>query len=880
LKSARPYLSFVTILFCLLFAVSCSTKKNTFVSRTFHDLAAHYNGFFNGRELVKASAKSLYAMQKDQYEKTLPIFKIGTDAQAKSVYPDMDEAIKKFSIAIQRNSMNIKGKEYCDWIDDNYLWIGKAQFYKHDFWAASETFQFVATEYKNSPIRYEAMIWLTKVYLQLGKTVDAEYLIDYLNNEPKMPREYFGLFYAVAADFSLQQNDEPNAILMLEKASIYEAKRDIRIRYLFILGQLYQRNGESAKAYQTYGKVISMNPPYEMAFNAKINRARNFDAENSNSASVKKQLLKMSKDIKNEEYLDQVYYALAGVSAKENDEPAEISYLNKSIRASVSNANQKALSYLDLGEIYFSKKDFIYAQAYYDSCLQNLTKDYPDYLAIADKKNGLTRLVENLKIILKQDSIQRISSMSAADREKFIDDLILAENEAKAKAKAEEALNKEKLGEEEESKNQALFDESSVRNRPQSQTAGGAWYFYNQATVSFGFNEFLKKWGDRKLEDNWRRKNKQSSAAGIEEPEEEEGPDLTAYNDSIAKLDDAKRKEVYMKSAVLADTAIVASNDKIIDAYYNIGIIYREQLKEYRLSVTAFETLNQRFPANKYLLPTYYNLYVTYKLLKDKEKADFYKDILLNEYPESEFAKQIINPNYWRETQKKTEILEVFYENTYKAYLNKQYASVIQRKETADELYPKNKLVPKFDYLKTLSIGKTKPLSQFEAALKNIVNSYPNDSVSYAAQNILDYINKQNKPAVAPQPVVAAEPDFVYNADTVHNFLLVFENKTINAETIKNNVSTFNTTYFSLKDLIISNAFLTSDKQYVIVKSFANATEALTYYDAFESDEEVLKGVDTNKIDILLITPANFTKLAIKKDLAGYKKFFDENYQQ
>lgn len=867
-------------MFSLFLVVSCSTKKNTFTSRTFHDLAAHYNGFFNGRELVKASAKTLYANQKDQYEKTLPVFKIGTDAQAKSVYPDMDEAIKKFSIAIQRHSMNIKGKEYCDWIDDNYLWIGKAQFYKHDFWAASETFQFVATEYKTSPTRYEAMIWLTKVYLQLGKTVDAEYLIDYLNNDPKMPRQYYGVFYAVAADFSLQQNDESNAILMLQKAIIYESKRDLRTRYMFILGQLYQRNGESEKAYDTYGKIIKMNPPYEMAFNAKINRARNFNAENANAASVKKQLLKMSKDIKNEEYLDQIYYALAGVSNKENDEPTEIFYLNKSVRTSVSNANQKALSYLDLGEIYFSKKDFLFAQAYYDSCLQNLTKDYPDYLVIANKKQGLTRLVENLKVIIRQDSLQALSSLSLAEREKIIDDLIIAENQAKEKAKNEELLLKEQLAEDEESKNQVIFNENSSRNRPQSQSAGGSWYFYNQATISFGFNEFIKKWGDRKLEDNWRRKNKQSTVAGVEEEEEEEeGPDLTAYNDSVAKLDDAKRKNAYMKAAVLSDTAIATSNDKIIDAYYNIGIIYREQLKEYRLSVTAFETLNQRFPTNKYLLPTYYNLYVTYKLLKDQEKTDYYKNILLTDYPESEFAKQILNPNYWRETQKKTEILEVFYENTYKAYLNKQYASVISRKETADELYPKNKLAPKFDYLKTLSIGKTRSLKDFEVALKNVVNSYPNDSVSIAAQNILNYINKMNAPAQAPSTAAPVDSGFIYNADTVHQFLLVFENKVINAEAVKNNIATFNSTYFSLKGLTVSNAFLTPNKQYVLVKSFVNAADAQTYFDAFESDEDVLNELDASKIDIFLITPTNFAKLAIKKDLEGYKTFFAEKYQ-
>jgi len=862
----------------LLIIAGCSTKKNTFVSRSYHNLAGHYNGFFNARERVRETSKRLALMQKDQFEKTLPIFKIGDDAQAKSVFPDMDEAIKKSSIVIQRHSMNIKGKEYCKWIADNYLVIGKAQFYKHDFWAASETFQFIATEYKTDPLRFEAMIWLTQVYLQLGKTVDAEYVIDYLKNEPGMPRQYRGLFYTVAADFYLKQRDELNAIECLEKTLTTKLKRDQKIRHMFILGQLYQRNGQSDKAYRIYEQVIKMNPTYEMAFNAKINRARNFDANNASATEVKKQLQKMVKDDKNIEYLDQIYYALAGVANKENDEVAEIDYLNKSVRASISNANQKALSYLNLGEIYFSKKDFIYAQAYYDSCLQNLTKDYPDYTIIEDKKLGLTRLVENLKVIIRQDSLQSISKMTPEEREKMVDDLIAAENKEKARLKQLADEQKLKEGEANDLKNQAMFNDNT-RNRPQSQAAVGAWYFYNQSTVSFGFNEFTKKWGERKLEDNWRRKNKQSTTAQIDEEESLDAPDLTAYNDSIAKLDDIKRKQAYLSNVSMSDTAIEASNKKMIDAYYSIGIIYREQLKEYRLSIEAFETLLKRFPGNKYELACYFNLYRTYKLIKDEEKSNYYKDILVNNHPESEFTKQVLNPNYWREKQKKTEILEVFYENTYKAYLNRQYASVIERKNTAEELYPKNKLMPKFDYLKALSIGKIKNVGEFEVALKNVVALYPGDSVSMAAQDIINYINKMQKAAVPETPKVAADTGYIYAADSTHQFMMVVENKSINVEMLKIKISNFNNKYFSMRSLTISNAFLTADKQYILVKSFTNATEAHAYYDALVNDEDVLNGVDESKLNTCTITPANFSKLFIKKDLAGYLDFFDQKYQ-
>jgi hypothetical protein len=307
--------------------------------------------------------------------------------------------------------------------------------------------------------------------------------------------------------------------------------------------------------------------------------------------------------------------------------------------------------------------------------------------------------------------------MTPEEREKMVDDLIAAENKEKERQKQLAEEQKLKEGEANDLKNQAMFNENT-RNRPQSQANVGAWYFYNQSTVSFGFNEFTKKWGERKLEDNWRRKNKQSISLETEEEDNLDAPDLTAYNDSIAKLDDKKRKEAYLSNVTMSDTAIASSNKKMIDAYYSIGIIYREQLKEYRLSIEAFETLLKRFPGNKYEQACYFNLYRTYKLVKDDEKSNYYKDILINNYPESEFTKQVLNPNYWRDKQKKTEILEVFYENTYKAYHNRQYDSVIERKSTAEELYPKNRLMPKFEYLKALSIGKIKRHNRFRSSAK------------------------------------------------------------------------------------------------------------------------------------------------------------------
>lgn len=253
---------------------SCKTRKNNIVSRAYHNLTAHYNGYFNARERMNTGAKTLADSQKDRYDRTLSIFKYSDEQSAKSVFPDMDEAIKKSSVVIQRHSIYVKRKEHCKWIDENWLVIGKCQFYKHDFYTAIETFQYVAAEWKSDPSRYEALIWLSQCYLQLARTPDAGYLLDFMNNDSKFPNSMRGFFHAVYADFYLQKQDRDNAILELEKAVGTTKNKQSRNRYSYILAQLYQEKGDSEKAFALYQRVVRGNPDYEMAFNAKINRLK------------------------------------------------------------------------------------------------------------------------------------------------------------------------------------------------------------------------------------------------------------------------------------------------------------------------------------------------------------------------------------------------------------------------------------------------------------------------------------------------------------------------------------------------------------------------------------------------------------------------------
>jgi outer membrane protein assembly factor BamD (BamD/ComL family) len=887
LRSKFSLISFILFGFLLLFFAGCSRQKDAFVNRTYHRITGRDNFYFNAREKIKEGEKTLAESHVDQYDRLLKIFRYADETKAKAIFPDMDEAIKKASIVIQRHSMVFSGEEKNRWVAESYLLIAKAQFLKHDYWAAIETFQFVASSYSNMELRFDALLGLTQSYLELGKTPDAEYLLDFMKNDKQFPwKQKRGEYYAIAADYDMQKENYEKAAQELKSSISSTKKKQDRIRYTFILAQLYQKTNACDTAYPLYNSVIKRNAPYEMEFNARINRARCFDAS-AGSKDIKQQLIKMLKDEKNKDYLDQIYYALATIAEKENHESEAIDYLKESVNASLINTNQKALSYLELAEIYFRRPDYRDAQVYYDSTVAFLSLDHPDYYKSLNKKTSLSKLVRNLDIIASEDSIQRLASLSPAEQQAAIDRLIAKEvEEQEAKKREEESLKQKEKEDQENPQNQQL-NPNNQGPKSNFTPTGGGWYFYNPSAISFGMNEFLKKWGNRKNEDNWRRSSKEIGIAqNVEETEKVDSTELlaSALRDSLMAMSNEKRKEAYLKSIPGSSEQIQQSNDKIIEAYYNAGLIYKEQLDNPKAATQDFEELLKRFPENKYLLATYYNLYRSYLALKDSAKSDYYKNILLDKYPDSEYSKIIMNPNYFKENQKKTAILQVFYENTFRAYQNGQYAAVIERKETADSLFPPNALTPKFEFLKALAVGRTRPVNEFEASLKYVISKYPNDSVSMKAQEILDFMNKPAQPQVkqdtlkAPEPLKNALVAYAYKQDTIQYVMIAFPNGMLNANDLKAKIANFNTQYYNESALDISNAFLGNDKQFILIKPFDDDEAALDYYNAMLESETVFEGIPVSILNRFVITPSNMVLLMSGKDVGNYDDFFKKNY--
>lgn len=828
---------------------------------------------------MKEGTIELLKSAKENYTHVLPVFNFGTKQEAQLLNPQMDRAIQKASIAIQKHSMVFNGTEKVKWIDDCYMMIGKAYFYKQEYFSARRTFNFVIQEYAYNEIKYTAMLWLALTYNQTKEFEKSEPLLNLITvdiTKGLVPYDVVKILPQVYADLYVHQENYEKAVDYLIDGIFYNPKRDLKTRMMFILGQIFQQNGDLARATEYYGKVIKRNPNYDMAFQAKINLAKSYDVNSGDRQQITKILTKMLKDDKNVDYKDQIYFALADVALRDHDTAAAVNYFRLSVSSSVKNNYQRATSALTLADLYFAEPEYENAQAYYDTAMMTIPKDYPKYAEIEKKTKILTDLVVNLITIQHEDSLQRLVNMDEKDRNAVIDKIITAYAEEQQRIAEQKKLEQELTIQE-----QAV---SGVGAGNQGLPVGGKWYFYNQQTKDYGYAEFVKKWGRRKLEDLWMISDKQTIAFGNEEPET--SADSTR-NDSV--MDAAKNpmnREYYLKNLPFTDSALAISNTNILEAYFMAAKVYKDGLNDYEKSGEKFIAMNERFPGNEHELLSYYYLFKINTELKQADQAEYYKNLIITRYPESDYAKVLADPDYYTKINADKNKVNVLYEETYKDFKAAQYFQVIAKSNQAFTLYGDTmELAPKFAYLKAISIGKIDVIDSLVYQLKMIISKYPHSEVKILSQNILATIVKQNpelkdESIVLPEeevPVETASP-YKYNPSAQHMFMIVAESKEIRLNPFKVKLSDYNLKYYSLDGLNINSLVLDNQHYLITIGNFNNSTKAKDYFDAITASDYVFADLKQGSFYNFVISTENYPVFFKEKDIGGYSKFFEKNY--
>ena len=870
----------------LLFIGACSTKKNTFTRRAYHNLTSHYNVYWNGMDNLRQGIREFESGVKDNFSLVIPVYNFGDKAAAGKMAQYADLSIKKASKTINKHSMIFNRKEYVKWIDDAYFLIGKSYFYKQDYPMARRTFEFVVKTYNTSELKYDAMLWLALSNIQIGDYNRAEPLLDMIQSKIKQgeaPEKYETDLNLIYGQFYILQRNYETAVPYLEHALELKPKNTVRTRCMYILGQIYQRSGDYDNATLMYKDVIKRSPSFEMEFNAKINLAQCYDARAGNREYIIKKLTKMLKDDKNRELLDQVYYSLAQVSLRDADTASAVTYLKKSVAAGKNNNYQRAISALELADIYFRIPDYAKAQAYYDSTMQFLPKEFPNYNDLKKKTEILTDLVKNLQIISREDSLQRLASMSDEKRLRIIDNIIQQVIEEEIRKKKEE---------EERKSNQNLFGIT-----PESQTATGPkegrWYFYNPSTLANGFSNFVRKWGRRVLEDNWFLADKNLGTFSSTETSDTTGmaagTDTTAKGGKlpgIKKSKNPKERDYYLQNIPFTFQQVAASNDRIVLAFYNAGFIYAENLYDYGRAIETFETLQERYPENIYKVPTNYELYQLYGKLENKPKSDSYKNLILTKYPETDYARLLINPNYYKELTSKQSEASKLYEETYRAFSNQQYYMVINNAAVARANYKSDTaLMPRFEYLRGLALGKIEVVDSLAAVMYQIIRDYPKSPVNPLAQNVINFLsnqkNSQGQPIVTDSTTLLSPVMKLYKYDpnAVHFYALVVNGDQVDVNALRIKITDFNTKFYDLDNLQVNSIIFNNNQQILTVNNFESAEKAINYLINIRESKYIFTKLETSgNYSDFVISAENYPVLYRNKDISQYIRFFEKNY--
>lgn len=779
-------------------------------------------------------------------------------------------------------------REFNKWVDDSYLLMGKSHFYKGNTFEAQKNFMYVLNEYKGQDICNETNLWLARTKIEMGQYDEAREILDKLMDEENdVPEKIKKQCYPIYADLYIQQKMYDEAIHYLTLSCENTRKKKLRIRYKYIIAQLYQELGDNSNALKYYDEVIKMNPKYDIAFNAKINKATAFDGSTS-SKEVLNSLNKLLKDEKNKEYQDQIYFAMGNVHYADGEEDDAVECYEKAIETSISNSQQKAMAYLAIGEIYYSYRKYIESQPYYDSGLNVLPETYRNYYEIKAKTENLNILAKNYHGVEYEDSVQRVANMSSHERNKYIDKIIDKIRQDEERQRQEEDIA---------NMNSNLYNQEFGFN---NQKVTGNWYFYNESVSKFGKAEFKKKWGDRPLEDNWRRSNKNSNVDLFAENDESVSDDEDdEENEEQKKLvTDPKSREYYLQNLPLTDSLKRISTNKIENYMFNVGMAYMNLIHDNQYAIKALEDFIARFPNSEYKPMALYYLYQLYNDTNNSEKANAAKRECISKYPESNYAKALSDPDFQKNLKARNKELEKEYADCYKSYLRNDFTTINRKCRTLIAKNEDSYLVPKFKLLLAMADGKQNGTDALKKNLEEYIKSYPKTEEGSYAKKILAYLNSNETNASFESAIIAQSQESTQSEETQveevqeekeiyefeenvpHYFVISGKQEFIDFNRLKFNFLNYNLDYFTNFNFDVNIKEIDSKFAMLIVKTLPSNKQAMSYLELIEYNPEIFDGIDKIFTSKFVISEKNYQALLQDKDIAKYVKFFDEYYVQ
>ena len=875
---------------CLAFAwvfVGCTTQRDGRFYRAYHNTTSRFNGFHFARLAMEEADAKLAETHEEDWDEVIPLFLYGTEDQANFLYPLMERAIEKCSRVVDRHAMtpprsqqkDFKRPQLNRWIDDNYTLIGKGHFYKGDLVKAEEVFKYLQRKHKEPDSQVAAGAWLARTYMAMGNMVKANSALLKAVGERDASDELRADAFLVQAEFLLAQNNVEEAMRSIERAiPKIKPKRD-RARPLFVLAQLKREYGSNREAIELFEEVVKLRTPYEMEFQARMQQALAFDRRRGDSQEIKELFFDMLEDDKNEAYRDQIYYALAQIELEELNRELGMDYLRDALAEDSGNRRPRMKSFLALADLHLEDRDYELAQAYYDSTLANMDEDHPRFAEVRNNARSLTELVEQLMVIVRNDSLRELCDLDEDARyarmEDIIEDLRLAQEAA-----AEEAA---RLAEE------ALEASMAVPG------AATAFWPYNPRLREAGQSYFIDRWGDRPLEDDWRRSRKLNGAFSTIEDVAEE----VASTDLMGSGGELPTPEELLESLPCAEEQRAAADTETATAVYQSGVIYKEKLEDTDNAIEAWVDLLDRFDESEEHPLAHYQLYRTYLFLEETENyqnpfcatcnSKYWADQIALLYPDSEWAQLVENPEFVDfEEQRRIDELAAYEAHLIRYYAQKDYQPLLTEINALLDTVPNHTQECRYRFLRAQCIGwldgRVRGRDNYIAALQEVVASCDSSDQAMAAAEILaglgvgggDKPGKGDKADAVPE--MSDFGNFTDKPVLEHYLAVVIPVREGGSDKTKASLSDFNRQYFASANLKVTSNLLDRENQLVLVKQFARKDRAMDYFRVLTTNRESMIDLNTSGFKMFVIHTENYVELFKGKDIEGYLRFFQQVY--
>lgn len=864
----------------LLFVLSCSKTKTTFVPKTYHATTSLFNGYYNANLAYKEALTQLeegYIMPENEM---IEVVYYGTENEIKGLTAQFDKIVEKNDVVIFKHPNG-------GWVDDCRLLNGKAQFYKKEYELAMENFQDILNNYPDSDLIPEVHLWRAKTFYmmenpEMTRNILSKQIIQ--NDTIELKKEVKAEMGHFMARMAIESDSFRQAANLLSTHIEFVSSRRRKARSYFLLGQLYAASNQLDKALENFDIVAKYSNNYDFLFRTKMEVAKLYiqTQEGSDDSQIREYLAKLLKDEKNIDYHDQIYYQFAKLEIKRDSLENALGYLAESTSSSVNNQRQKALSYYEAGKIYFyDYQDYPSAQAYYDSAAQSVTENMAEYKTITALAKTLGEYIYHLNTIHFQDSMLWVASLPEDKQNALIDSLVEEERARKQKEKEEELARlaaEQQNGASSFQLNQAFQQQARNRN---SSGGGAGFYFENPQAVSSGKIQFEQLWGKRRNEDNWRRSKKSSS--GFPGADQQLAGQETEVDSAM--LEKYGDKYVYIKDIPKTEEEVQASKDKIEESMYKLGQVYSQKLNEPDSAIVTYERLLDRFEDSEYSLRTRYALYKLYSEYGNP-LSQAQANYIINNHPKTVYAYLILgkDPNELKEEEK--EYLFA-YDGLFAAFNNKEYETSLGFSEFLLAAYAERSKtdIAKLQYIRGMSYGYTGMKDSLRSILTHVVNTYPDAEVTPPAKKTLELMDKGFTKTNKSGPGSGADdggefsdpkhPRYVGFTDKLRPndkiFVLMYFDKSLMSKSeATNKIKAFNQAYF--KDLKLKPYTFIYKQQHLLpyISSFRKLEDAKKYMDQFLNDPASEKFKQDGKLEIFYISHTNFKVAYGKKRMEDY----------